>query len=523
MSVVHMRNLFIDDPQRFSRYSVEAANVFLDYSKNRISDETLSLLFDLARQQMLPSKIEQLFSGAPVNNTERRAASHVALRYRGDKEMLVEGNDVMPQVRQVLDQMRDFTNGVRSGEIKGATGKRFTRVVNVGIGGSDLGPRMVAGALRDYADGALKVRFVSNVDADDMLRALKGCTPETTLFIVTSKTFTTQETLENASLAREWLTKSLGEDAIGKHFVAVSAHPERAQEFGIPENRVFDFWDWVGGRYSLWSAVGLPVALFLGMKNTEALLSGAYEMDEHFRNAPLEKNIPTILAMLGVWYNNFLESPSHAILPYDERLSRFVPYVQQLDMESNGKTVSRDGNKITYPTGPVIWGDIGTNSQHAFFQLLHQGSHPVSSDFIAVKTPHHGFDNNHKLLMANFIAQTEALMKGRSQSSAAKELNRLGVRPEEITRLSPHKHFAGNRPSNSIVLESLTPKSLGSLIAMYEHKVFVQGVIWNVNSFDQWGVELGKQLAKKVRKDLSGETATEHDSSTTGLIQRLGN
>jgi glucose-6-phosphate isomerase len=521
MSVIHMRNLFTDDPLRFSRYSIEAASVFLDYSKNRINDQTLGLLFDLARQQSLPSKIDQLFSGAPLNNTERRAASHVALRYRGDQGMLVAGSDVMPKVRQVLDQMRDFTNGVRSGEIKGASGKRFNRVINVGIGGSDLGPRMVAESLRDYADGALKVRFVSNVDADDMIRALKGCSPETTLFIVTSKTFTTQETLANAALARDWLVKGLGEAAVEKHFVAVSAHPQRAAEFGISEASVFDFWDWVGGRYSLWSAVGLPVALLLGMKNMEALLSGAYQMDEHFRNAPLEENIPVILAMLGVWYNNFLDSPSHAILPYDERLKRFVPYVQQLDMESNGKTVSREGNTITYPTGPVIWGDVGTNSQHAFFQLLHQGSHPVSSDFIAAKEPHHPFDKNHKLLIANFIAQTEALMKGRSQSSAAKELNKLGVPPEEITRLAPHKHFAGNRPSNSILLDKLTPQSLGALMAMYEHKVFVQGVIWDVNSFDQWGVELGKQLAKTVLADLNGSKSAKHDSSTSGLIQRL--
>lgn len=523
MSGIHMRNLFTDDPLRFSRYSAEAAAVFLDYSKNRINDQTLGWLFDLARQQSLPSKIGQLFSGAPINNTERRAASHVALRYRGHEEMLVEGSDVMPKVRQVLDQMRSFTNGVRSGEIKGVSGKRFNRVINVGIGGSDLGPRMVAEALSDYADGALKVRFVSNVDADDMVTALRGCAPETTLFVVTSKTFTTQETLANAALARDWLVKGLGEAAVEKHFVAVSAHPKRAAEFGISEARVFDFWDWVGGRYSLWSAVGLPVALLLGMKNMEALLSGAYQMDEHFRNAPLEENIPVILAMLGVWYNNFLGSPSHAILPYDERLKHFVSYVQQLDMESNGKTVSRDGNSITYPTGPVIWGDVGTNSQHAFFQLLHQGSHPVSSDFIAVKEPHHQFDKNHKLLIANFIAQTEALMKGRSQSSAAKELNKLGVRPEEITRLSPHKHFAGNRPSNSILLDKLTPEALGALMAMYEHKVFVQGVIWDVNSFDQWGVELGKQLAKTVLTDLNGGKPAKHDSSTSGLIQRLKN
>jgi glucose-6-phosphate isomerase len=523
MSGIHMRNLFIGDPQRFSKYSAEAAGVFLDYSKNRIDQQTVSLLLDLARQQGLPNKIEQLFSGEPINNTERRAASHVALRYRGDDEMMVEGRDVMPQVRQVLEQMRDFTNGVRNGDIKGVTGKRFKRVINVGIGGSDLGPRMVAEALGDFADGALKVRFVSNVDSADMIHALEGCSPETTLFVVTSKTFTTQETLANAALARDWLVKSLGESAVKNHFVAVSAHPERAAEFGIPESHVFDFWDWVGGRYSLWSAVGLPVALLLGMSGMEALLSGAYEMDEHFRNAPLEENVPVILAMLGVWYNNFLDSPSHAILPYDERLKRFVPYVQQLDMESNGKTVSRDGNSIKYSTGPVIWGDIGTNSQHAFFQLLHQGSHPVSSDFIAVKEPHHNLDKNHKLLMANFVAQTEALMGGRSQSSAAKELEQLGVSSEEITRLSPHKHFAGNRPSNSILLDKLTPKTLGALIAIYEHKVFVQGVIWNVNSFDQWGVELGKQLAKTVLADLNNVELGEHDCSTSGLIQRLKN
>lgn len=518
-----MRNLFTDDPQRFSRYSVEAAGVFLDFSKNRITDQTLKLLVDLARQQGLPTKIDELFSGEPINNTERRAASHVALRYRGNQQMLVEGKDVMPQVRQVLEQMRDFTNGVRSGDIKGLTGKRFKRVVNVGIGGSDLGPRMVAEALGDYADGALKLRFVSNVDSDDMIRALDGCSPETTLFVVTSKTFTTQETLANAALARAWLVKGLGEAAVAKHFVAVSAHPERTSDFGIADNRVFDFWDWVGGRYSLWSAVGLPVALLLGMANTEELLNGAYQMDEHFKSVPLEQNVPVILAMLGVWYNNFLGAPSHAILPYDERLKRLIPYVQQLDMESNGKTVSRDGTFVSYPTGPVIWGDIGTNSQHAFFQLLHQGSHPVSTDFIAVKEPHHGFDHNHKLLMANFVAQTEALMKGRSQDSAAKELKQLGVRDEEIAHLAPHKHFAGNRPSNSLVLDKLTPRTLGALIAMYEHKVFVQGVIWNVNSFDQWGVELGKQLAKTVLNDLESSVVEEHDCSTSGLIQRLKN
>lgn len=516
-----MRDLFAADQNRYKRYSIEAAGVYLDFSKNRIVDKTLEHLLVLATQQGLLGKIEELFSGQPINNTERRAASHVALRYRGDQPMMVEGEDVMPKVRSVLSQMGDYAGGVRSGAIKGATSKRFTHVVNLGIGGSDLGPRMVAEALREYSDGALKVRFVSNVDPNDALKAFVGCKAETTLFIVTSKTFTTQETLANAQLARDWLVGRLGKSAVSKHFVAVSAHPERAAEFGIVEDRVFDFWDWVGGRYSLWSAVGLPIALFLGMSATEELLNGAYEMDQHFRYAPLEKNIPVILAMLGVWNTNFLDSPTHAILPYDERLKKFVPYVQQLDMESNGKTVSRDGEAITYTTGPVIWGGVGTNAQHAFFQLLHQGCHPVSSDFIAVKQPSHRHKANHQLLLANFVAQTEALMKGRSEESAAEALAAMGVKNEEISRLSPHKHFAGNRPSNSIVIDKLTPASLGAMIAMYEHKVFVQGVIWNVNSFDQWGVELGKQLAKTVVTDLRDESKREHDCSTTSLIHRL--
>ena len=517
---LHMREMFAADPQRFTRFSLISKDILLDYSKNRISEETLSLLFALARQADLKTWIERMFSGEKINVTEQRAVLHVALRNRSNRPVLVDGVNVMPEVNRVLAQMKIFTESVHSGAWKGYTGKTITDIVNIGIGGSDLGPVMVCEALRPYAKPGLQAHFVSNVDGTHIAETLKRLNPETTLFIIASKTFTTQETLTNAHTARAWFLRAArDETTVAKHFVAVSTNAKGVAKFGIDTRNMFEFWDWVGGRYSLWSAIGLPIALSIGMDNFEELLAGAHDMDEHFRSAPFEKNMPVILALLGIWYNNFFGVQTHAILPYDQYLHRFPAYFQQGDMESNGKSVTRDGEFVDYSTGPVIWGEPGTNGQHAFYQLLHQGTPLIPADFIAPIETHNPIGDHHRILLSNFFAQPEALMKGKTEHEARVELVEAFVSGAALEKLLPHKVFAGNKPSNSIMLKKITPKSLGALIALYEHKIFVQGVIWNINSFDQWGVELGKQLAQKILPELKDAAqVTSHDSSTNGLI-----
>lgn len=516
----NMRDLFAQDPRRFERFSLRFNDILVDYSKNRITEETMSLLIALARQADVEGWRKKMFEGEKVNVTENRAVLHIALRNRSNRPIVVDGKDVMPEVNAVLAHMRSFSEAIRSGEWKGYTGKPITDVVNIGIGGSDLGPVMVTEALRPYGSAKLRMHFVSNVDGTHIAETLKHLKPETSLFIIASKTFTTQETLTNASTARSWfLDAARNEQAIAKHFVALSTNAREVARFGIDVKNMFEFWDWVGGRYSLWSAIGLPIAVYIGMENFEELLSGAHEMDEHFRTAPLEKNAPVILGLLGIWYNNFFGAQTHAILPYDQYMHRFPAYFQQGDMESNGKSVTRDGAAVDYSTGPVIWGEPGTNGQHAFYQLIHQGTKLVPADFLAAMESHNPIGEHHTILLSNFFAQTEALMKGKTEAEARTELEAAGLRGAELEALLPHKMFAGNKPTNSILFRKLTPRSLGSLIAMYEHKIFVQGVIWNINSFDQWGVELGKQLAKAILPELkSKDKVTSHDSSTNGLI-----
>ena len=515
---LQMRDLFAEDAKRFDKFSLKINDFLLDYSKQRITEETLNLLFKLARECDIETWRERMFNGEKINFTEQRAVLHTALRNRSNKPVLVDGKDVMPEVNRVLAQMRKFSESVRKGDWKGYTGKRITDIVNIGIGGSDLGPVMVCTALQPYAQKDLNVHFVSNIDGTHLAQALEQCNPETTLFIVASKTFTTQETMTNARSARTWFMKTAKEPAhIAKHFVALSTNAMAVQEFGIDPSNMFEFWDWVGGRYSLWSAIGLSIALYIGMDNFEALLEGAHEMDNHFRTAPLEKNMPAILALLGVWYNNFFEAETQAILPYDQGLSRFPAYLQQGDMESNGKFVNRSGERVNYTTGPIIWGEPGTNGQHAFYQLLHQGTKLVPADFIGFKEAINPLDDHHDKLMANFFAQSEALAFGKTPE----QLKAEGV----PTNLIPHKTFTGNRPSNSLLLQKLTPRSLGELIALYEHKIFVQGVIWDINSFDQFGVELGKVLATKILGELEAHKVDEsaHDSSTSTLIKKYLN
>ncbi|NTV46439.1 MAG: glucose-6-phosphate isomerase [Chlorobiales bacterium] len=516
----HMRDLFAEDPNRFEKFSVRLDDILLDYSKNRITEETLTLLMSLTHEAGLKVWIEKMFKGEKINATENRAVLHVALRNRSNTPIEVDGQDVMPEVNAVLARMKAFTEIVRSGHWKGYTGKPITDVVNIGIGGSDLGPYMVTEALKPYGKPGLNVHFVSNVDGTHIAEALKKVVPETTLFVISSKTFTTQETLANANSAKRWfLATAKDESAVAKHFVAVSTNADAVSKFGIDTNNMFEFWDWVGGRYSLWSAIGLSIALYIGMDGFEELLSGAHEMDQHFRSAPFEKNIPVILALLGVWYNNFFEADTYAILPYDQYLHRLPAYLQQGDMESNGKRVTRGGGAVTYSTGPVIWGEPGTNGQHAFYQLIHQGTKLIPADFLAPVSTQNPIGEHHEILLSNFFAQTEALMKGKTEDEARKELQASGMSGEELETLLPHKVFPGNRPTNSILFKKLTPKTLGTLIAMYEHKIFVQGVIWNVNSFDQWGVELGKQLAKVILPELKGNSdVSSHDPSTNGLI-----
>jgi glucose-6-phosphate isomerase len=515
-----MRDLFAQDPQRFERLSAEAAGLFLDYSKNRLDGRTLELLASLARERGVERLRDAMFAGDKINLTEGRAVLHTALRAPRDKNIVLDGQDVSKDVHDVLARIKTFSDAVRSGQWKGHTGKEITDVINIGIGGSDLGPKMVCLALRQFAHPRLTMHFVSNVDGHDMDAALSRVNPETTLFIVASKTFTTAETMMNANTARAWFLQHAPEDALARHFVAVSTNVEAIKTFGIDPQNMFPFWDWVGGRYSVWSAIGLPVALCVGFGYFSDFLAGAHAMDEHFRTAPIEQNLPLILALIGFWNREFLDCGSVSIAPYHQDLNRFPAYLQQLDMESNGKRVTRGGETITdYATGPVIWGDVGTNGQHAYFQLLHQGTDVTPIDFIAALRPAHEFHNHHAALLANCFAQSEAFMKGKTADEVRQDL--AGQPSAEIERLVAHKTFPGNRPSNTILMEYLTPNALGALIALYEHKVFVQGALWDVNSFDQWGVELGKVLAKKIEAELTGEAQpAQHDSSTNGLIAR---
>jgi len=520
-----MRELFALDPDRFKQFSLEFNGLLVDYSKNRITDETMRLLRQLAVERDVPGWAKKMFSGEKINITEDRAVLHIALRNRSNKPIFVDGKDVMPDVNAVLDHMKAFSEEVRSGKWTGYTGRQITDFVNIGIGGSDLGPVMVTEALKPYAKKNLKAHFVSNVDGTHMAETLKTLNPETTLFIVASKTFTTQETLTNAHSARDWfLATAKDEAAVAKHFVALSTNETEVKKFGIDPANMFGFWDWVGGRYSLWSAIGLPIALSVGYENFVALLEGAHAMDQHFLETPPEKNIPMTLGLLGVWYNNFFGARTHAILPYDQYMHRFPAYFQQGDMESNGKGVTRDSEPVDCVTGPVIWGEPGTNGQHAFYQLIHQGTQWIPADFIAPIETQNPLGKHHLILLSNFFAQTEALMKGKNADEVRAELEKDGMSGERLEKLIPHKVFTGNRPTNSILFPKLDPKTLGMLIAMYEHKIFTQGIIWNINSFDQWGVELGKQLAKAILPELEkpGEI-TSHDSSTNGLINRFKN
>jgi len=520
MKDTHMRDLFSNDSTRFNQFTLALNDVLVDYSKNIMTGKTKALFADLARECGVEAMRERMFSGDVINNTEHRSVLHVALRNRSNRPIKVDGQDVMPEINAVLDRMRHFTEDVRSGAWKGCTGKRITDIVNIGIGGSDLGPKMVCEALKPYAMEGLNVHFVSNVDGTHIVETLKGLSRESTLFVIASKTFTTQETIANAKTARDWfLTRGGSKAAVSKHFVAVSTNAKAVENFGIDTEHMFEFWDWVGGRYSLWSAVGLSVALYLGMDHFECMLSGAHDMDEHFRTAPLEENIPVTLGMLGVWYNNFWHADSHAILPYDQYMHRFSAYFQQGDMESNGKSVTRDGAAVNYSTGPIIWGEPGTNGQHAFYQLIHQGTKLVTCDFLAPIDSKNPIGQHHTILLSNFFAQTEALMLGKTPAQVREELEKEGLDALEIERLLPHKVFAGNKPSNSILFQRLTPRVLGSLLAMYEHKIFVQSVIWDVNAYDQWGVELGKELARKILPELMFDNeVNSHDASTNGLI-----
>jgi glucose-6-phosphate isomerase len=517
---VQMRDLFAQDTKRFEKFHLQFEDILLDYSKNRITEQTHSLLLDLARQADVAGWAKKMFSGEKINFTEDRAVLHIALRNRSNTPILVDGQDVMPEVNAVLAHLREFTEAVRSGEWKGYTGKRITDIVNIGIGGSDLGPVMVYEALRPYKQDNLTCHFVSNIDGTHIVETLKKVSPETTLFLVASKTFTTQETITNAHSARDWFLKTAKDKAhIAKHFAALSTNAKEVAAFGIDTKNMFGFWDWVGGRYSLWSAIGMPIALAIGYDNFVQLLEGGHAMDRHFMTAPPEKNLPLTLGLLGIWYNNFIGAETNAILPYDQYLSRFAAYFQQGDMESNGKYVTRDGTVAEHSTGPIIWGEPGTNGQHAFYQLIHQGKKLVPCDFIAPIESHNPLGEHHKILLSNFFAQTEALMKGKTAEEVRAELVKGGMSGAALEALIPHKVFEGNRPTNSIFLQKITPYSLGSLIALYEHKIFTQGIIWNINSFDQWGVELGKQLAKAILPELDGSAPiTAHDSSTNGLI-----
>jgi glucose-6-phosphate isomerase len=522
LASIHLKSLFEKDANRQEKFSLLDQNILLDYSKNIIDEASFANLLKLAEECGLTEAIKAQFSGQKINQNENRAVLHTALRAEASKSIIVDGDDIIPGIQAVKDHMKDFSNQVISGAWKGYTGKAITDVVNIGIGGSDLGPVMVTEALKPYKNH-LNIHFVSNVDGTHIAETLKKVNPETTLFLIASKTFTTQETMANAFSARNWfLASAKDEVAVSKHFVALSTNAKAVGEFGIDVANMFEFWDWVGGRYSLWSAIGLSISLSIGFDNFELLLAGANEMDEHFATASFDKNMPVILALLGVWYVNFFDAATHAILPYDQYMHRFAAYFQQGDMESNGKSVDRNGNRVTYATGPVIWGEPGTNGQHAFYQLIHQGTQLIPADFIAPAITHNKIGNHHTLLMSNFFAQTEALMNGKTKEVVEAELVKAGLPAAEIARLSPFKVFEGNKPTNSIIVKEINPKSLGALIAMYEHKIFVQGVIWNVFSYDQWGVELGKQLANSILPELEhNEKIHSHDSSTNGLINQF--
>ncbi|TSD62949.1 glucose-6-phosphate isomerase [Inquilinus sp. KBS0705] len=516
-----LKELFDADNERFEKFSLQFEDILLDYSKNRIDEQTLALLLQLAKECGVNKAIEAMFSGEKINVTEGRPVLHVALRNRSNTPMYAEGKDVMPEVNRVLDHMKEFSEAVISGEWKGYTGKQITDVVNIGIGGSDLGPVMVTEALKPYKT-RLNLHFVSNVDGTHIAETLKKVDAETTLFLIASKTFTTQETMSNAHSARDWFINNGGKDEdVAKHFAALSTNIEGVAKFGIDTKNMFEFWDWVGGRYSLWSAIGLSIALSIGFDNFAELLTGAHAMDEHFKTAEFEENLPVILALIGVWHNNFFEAETEAILPYDQYMYRFAAYFQQGDMESNGKHVDRNGRHVDYSTGPVIWGEPGTNGQHAFYQLIHQGTKLIPCDFIAPAQSHNPLGEHHNMLLSNFFAQTEALMNGKTEEEVIAELKKAGKSDEEIKAIAPFKVFEGNRPTNSILVKKITPRTLGSLIAMYEHKIFVQGIIWNIYSFDQWGVELGKQLAGKILPELKDDQeVSSHDSSTNGLINQ---
>lgn len=519
MQATHMRELFTEDPERFEKFHLQFEDILVDYSKNIITEDTLQLLISLAKETDLTEAIVAMFNGQKINRTEDRPVLHIALRNRANTPIMVDGKDVMPEVNKVLDLMKTFSESLLHGSWKGYTGKAITDIVNIGIGGSDLGPLMVTEALKPYWKN-IRPHFVSNVDGTHIVETVKHLNPETTLFIIASKTFTTQETMTNAETARNWfLEKTNSQGEVAKHFVAVSTNQEAVTAFGIAPENMFVFWDWVGGRYSLWSSIGLSIACTLGFENFTALLEGAHAMDNHFRTASFEKNIPVILALLGIWYNNFFGAASEAILPYDQYLHRFAAYFQQGNMESNGKSVDRNGQPVIYQTGPIIWGEPGTNGQHAFYQLIHQGTKMIPCDFIAPAISHNPVGDHHAKLLSNFFAQTEALMNGKTAEEVEAELVKAGLGKDAVEFLTPFKVFEGNRPTNSILFRQLTPRTLGSLIAMYEHKIFVQGILFNIYSFDQWGVELGKVLAKKILPELEApEKITSHDASTNGLI-----
>ncbi|GAA7578792.1 glucose-6-phosphate isomerase [Helicobacter pylori] len=522
---MHMRDWFSKDKERASRYFVQLESLSLDYSKNRLNDTTLKLLFELANDCSLKEKIEAMFKGEKINTTEKRAVLHTALRSLNDTEILLDNMEVLKSIRSVLKRMRAFSDSVRSGKRLGYTNQVITDIVNIGIGGSDLGALMVCTALKRYGHPRLKMHFVSNVDGTQILDVLEKINPASTLFIVASKTFSTQETLTNALTARKWFVERSGDEKhIAKHFVAVSTNKEAVQQFGIDEHNMFEFWDFVGGRYSLWSAIGLSIMIYLGKKNFNALLKGAYLMDEHFRNAPFESNLPVLMGLIGVWYINFFQSKSHLIAPYDQYLRHFPKFIQQLDMESNGKRISKKGEIIPYDTCPVVWGDMGINAQHAFFQLLHQGTHLIPIDFIASLDKKPNAKGHHEILFSNVLAQAQAFMKGKSYEEALGELLSKGLDKDEAKDLAHHRVFFGNRPSNILLLEKISPSNIGALVALYEHKVFVQGVIWDINSFDQWGVELGKELAVPILQELEGHKSNAYfDSSTKHLIELYKN
>jgi glucose-6-phosphate isomerase len=519
-----LKDLFTEDSARFEKFSLLFEDILLDFSKNRINDTTLALLLQLAKECKLDEAIKAMFSGERINQTEDRPVLHIALRNQGGKSILVDGKNVMDDVNKVLAKMEKFSEAIISGAWKGYTGKAITDVVNIGIGGSDLGPVMVTEALKAYKNH-LNLHFVSNIDGTHIAETLKAVNPETTLFLIASKTFTTQETMTNAHTAKDWLLeKGAKQEDIKKHFAALSTNAKDVESFGIDTENMFEFWDWVGGRYSLWSAIGLPIVLSIGFDNFKQLLAGAHATDQHFEHTPFENNIPVILGLIGVWYINFFDAETQAILPYDQYMHRFAAYFQQGDMESNGKHVDRNGHDLTYETGPIIWGEPGTNGQHAFYQLIHQGTRLIPCDFIAPAQSLNPIGQHHPILLSNFFAQTEALMNGKTKEQVEEELKKEGKSAEEIKKIAPFKVFEGNRPTNSILLKRVTPYTLGSLIAMYEHKIFVQGIIWNIFSFDQWGVELGKQLAKSILPELKDDKeVSSHDASTNGLINQYKN